>query len=225
MKVLRSYKNCKRAAQFLGADLVGIAPYDERWVYNTFYDNENGVDVLPNLPFTPKYVISMAFEMDYDAFKTAPSLIGSAAAGSMYSNMAVTAHKVATFVRRIGYQAIPSGNDTGMSIPIAISAGLGELSRAGILITEKYGPRVRLCKVFTDLELKPDKPITFGVEEFCKVCMKCADNCPSGAITKDAEPSYKVPTISNIKGVKNGRLIQKNVLNIGGKMVETVVTV
>ena len=40
--------------------------------------------------------------------------------------------------------------------PLAIMAGLGELSRIGILITPEFGPRVRLCKVFTDLPLQAD---------------------------------------------------------------------
>jgi len=89
-----------------------------------------------------------------------------------------------------------------MSIPLAIQAGLGEISRMGLLITPKYGPRVRLCKVYTDLPLKEDKPITFGVVDFCKVCMKCADNCPSDAISKDQEPSFNTVSISNNPGVK-----------------------
>jgi epoxyqueuosine reductase len=56
------------------------------------------------------------------------------------------------------------------------------LGRNGILITDKYGPRVRLCKVFTDLPLVPDKPIDIGVQAFCEICQKCAENCPGQAL-------------------------------------------
>ena len=70
---------------------------------------------------------------------------------------------LAEFIRILGYKAIPMGNDTSLSIPLAIDAGLGELGRHGLLITPEYGPCVRLCKVFTDLPLEPDKPIQFGV--------------------------------------------------------------
>lgn len=195
-------KIIKKAANFLGASLVGIAEYDERWVYSNFYNPETGENPPVKFPFKPKSAIVMAIEMDYDAFRTAPSLIASAAAGNIYSQMATTSFKLATFLRQLGYHAIPCGNDTALSIPLAIQAGLGELSRAGILITEKYGPRVRLCKVFTDLELVPDKPVTFGVKEFCKVCMKCADHCPSGAITREIEPSFNPVSISNQPGAK-----------------------
>ena len=96
--------------------------------------------------------------------------------------MAFTAGLLAQFIRGLGYQAIPSGNDTACSIPMAIDAGLGEIARNGLLITPQYGPRVRLAKVFTDLPLVPDAPIQFGVWEFCRTCKKCALKCPSKSI-------------------------------------------
>lgn len=195
-------KIVKKAAKFLGASLVGICEYDERWIYSHWFDFRTKKSIPVQFPFQPKSVIVIALEMDYDAFKTAPSLIESAAAGNQYSNMATVSHKVATFCRQLGYHAANCGNDTAMSIPQAIAAGLGEMSRMGMLITPKYGPRVRLCKVFTDLPLKADKPITFGVEQFCKVCMKCADNCPSEAIPKDKEPGFKAVNSSNNQGTK-----------------------
>jgi putative sterol carrier protein/NAD-dependent dihydropyrimidine dehydrogenase PreA subunit len=89
-----------------------------------------------------------------------------------------------------------------LSIPLAIQAGLGEISRLGLLITPEYGPRVRLCKVYTDLPLQPDQPITFGVVEFCKTCLKCADACPARCISRDPEPSFKTVGFSNNPGVK-----------------------
>ena len=76
------------------------------------------------------------------------------------------------------------GNDTALSIPIAVDVGLGELGRNGLLITTEFGPRIRLCKVVTDMPLEPDEPVDFGVQEFCEVCKKCARSCPSKAITE-----------------------------------------
>jgi len=219
------FKDAKEAAQYvkkagkhLGADLVGIAPYNEstkRWTYEDwaipnvrpFTMPDGTVQYLPFDPFKfeqgeyetfgvshvksdfkkeagfePKSVIVLAFEMDYDALKSAPSLASCSTVGQGYSQMAETGHKVAEFLRNIGYKAAPCGNDTSLSVPLAIEAGLGEASRMGLLVTEKYGPRIRLAKVYTDLEIEPDKPITFGVKEFCDVCMKCADACPGEAI-------------------------------------------
>jgi len=203
-------KYVKRASSYLGAGVVGIAPYDERWTYSKWYEfseedilsNRPGKQVKGVFPFKPKSVIAVAFDMDYDAMK-APGYIADSAAGLEYSHMTEVTHKIAVFLNRLGYKAIPAGNDTGLSIPIAIQAGLGELSRMGTLINEKYGSRVRLAKVYTDLEMTFDKPISFGVQEFCKKCMKCADNCPSKAISVEDEPTVKPPitSISSHPGV------------------------
>ena len=203
--------NVKRASKFLGADLVGIAPYDERWVYSKWYDfsktiydeNKKPVHEDAKFPFEVKSVIAVAFEMDHDALK-APGYISDSAVGLEYSHMTEVTHRIAVFLNHLGYKAIPCGNDTAMSIPIAAQAGLGELSRMGILISEKYGPRIRLAKVFTDLEMDYDKPNTFGVQDFCKKCMKCADACPSKSISLDQEPTIEPKTgcISNHPGVK-----------------------
>lgn len=205
----------KRASKFLGADQVGIAPFDERWVYSKGFNLKKAMEnpdldttsedihTEIKLPFKPKSVISFAFEMDYDAIRT-PGYMGDGAAGLEYSHMTEVTHKVAVFLNHLGYKAIPCGNDTGLSIPIAIQAGIGELSRMGTLISEKYGSRVRLAKVFTDLEMDFDKPITFGVQEFCEKCMKCADKCPSNAISTERKPSIVSTTgsKSSNSGVK-----------------------
>jgi len=147
--------------------------------------------------FKPKTVIVLAFEMDYEAISTASTEISAAAVGECYSKMTKTAFQLAVMIRQLGYKAIPSGNDTGMSVPYAIAAGLGEGSRMSQLVTFKYGPRVRLAKVYTDLDfIEYDKPKTFGVVDFCKRCKRCATACPSKAITFDDEPSFE-PTHEN----------------------------
>ena len=114
--------------------------------------------------------------------------------------MAFIAGLLSEYIRGLGYRAIPCGNDTACSIPIAIDAGLGELGRNGLLITPKFGPRVRLAKVFTDLPMVLDRPIEFGVWDFCMACGKCAINCPSGAIMR-GNPTGKPRNISNRDGI------------------------
>jgi epoxyqueuosine reductase QueG len=69
-----------------------------------------------------------------------------------------------------------------------------------MLITEKFGPRVRLSKIFTNLPLVSDKPVEFGVTEFCRVCKRCAEECPGGCISF-GEPTTEGPTISNNSGI------------------------
>lgn len=191
----------KDAARFLGASLVGIAEFNPRWVYSSWYDFSSGKSVPAGFPFKVRRVISLALESDYSACLTSPSLISCAATGRSYSGMAEIAVKLATFIRQLGYEAIPCGNDTALSIPIAVQAGLGEVGRNGILITPQYGPRVRLLEIFTDMPLQIDKPITFGVSQFCIKCRKCAQFCPANAIPTDPKPTREGPSISNCPGV------------------------
>lgn len=207
----------KKAAKFLGADDVGIAEYDDRWVYGTFFNYKSLESETEDFPFEVKSVVAFVYEMDYEAFRTAPSLINSAAAGVQYSKMAENSHKVATFIRQLGYNAIASGNCTASSIPIAIQAGLGELGRNGLLVHPKYGPRVRIAKVFTDLPMKIDKPITFGVKEFCMTCMKCAISCPSQAISYE-DPTMEGPTISNNNGIEKWYIDPEKCMQTWGEM-------
>ncbi len=44
------------------------------------------------------------------------------------------------------------------------------------------GPRFKLV-VTTDMPLKADKPIDFGLQDFCNQCNKSARECPCGAIS------------------------------------------
>jgi epoxyqueuosine reductase QueG len=66
-----------------------------------------------------------------------------------------------------------------------VDAGLGELGRFGYLITRKFGPRVRLAAVTTDMPLILDQPVDIGVEDFCRDCKKCALCCPSNSIAME----------------------------------------
>jgi ferredoxin len=186
----------KEAAAMYGAGLAGICQLDRRWLYS--YDL--GGDPV-EIPGEFKYAIVMAIPMDAEAILRSPSYRAAGATGVGYSRMAFAIACLAEYVRSLGYQAIPMGNDTALSIPLAIDAGLGELGRNGLLITPEYGPCVRLCKVFTDLPLERDRPIKFGPSRFCRACDRCTRGCPAGAIQADREPSYRVVCRSNNSGI------------------------
>lgn len=206
----------KHAALFYGASLAGVAELNPLWLYSDYFaptsqDRSRALPVLSDedrfertenawcIPSSMNRVIALAFEEDYHAISNSPGRLASAAVGDGYSRMAFTACTLAEFLRALGYRAIPAGNGVGLSIPMAIDAGLGELGRLGLLITPKYGPRVRLAKVMTDMPLVPDSPISFGVREFCEACMLCAEHCPSSAIT-DGTRTWKGKSPSNNPG-------------------------
>lgn len=196
----------KKAARVFGADLVGIAPYDERFVFKTEVAMPTDLEgnLIPEkvdisrpveFGFEPKSVIVLAFEMDYECFKASGSMIETGATYTAYSRMAEVSLRLAMFLRKLGYNTFHCGNNTSPSVAEAIRAGLGEGNRMSILMTEEFGPRVRLAKVYTDCEFEYDKPKSFGVTEFCEVCQLCADSCPSQAITHlSIDDPNNVPT-------------------------------
>ncbi|MGE5627358.1 MAG: reductive dehalogenase [Solirubrobacterales bacterium] len=182
----------KNAAELYGADLTGIADLNTRWVYSQdmvkpFVITEDGraeeTEREFHIPKNINRAIVMAFVMDSDLQNNSPEVSASTAASLGYSRMGITAVSLAEYIRALGYQAIPCMNDTALSIPLAIDAGLGQLGRHGLLITPEYGSNVRLCKILTDMPLIPDKPIDFGITDFCENCLLCAKSCPSGAIS------------------------------------------
>ncbi len=190
----------KQAAKVFGADLVGVTFLDERWVYTHKYSREHENETTRDLPEGLTSAIVVCHEMPHDLLQTVPSALSGTATGVGYSRDVVTLLALAQYVRNLGYRAYASMNDTALSIPLAIKAGLGEYGRHGMLITRDFGPRVRIGKVFTDLPLAHDRPRPFGVREFCERCRKCSDACPPRAIA-NGPPSETVHNRSNLQGV------------------------
>ena len=62
----------------------------------------------------------------------------------------------------------------------AVNAGLGWIGKNDVLITEEYGPRVRLSAVLIDYPFEYGNKIT---ESQCGSCTKCVDICPYKALT------------------------------------------
>ncbi len=193
-------RNIKRAARYFGADLVGICQVHPNWVYSHEFNTITREHYPMELPEGCHNVVVLAIAMDYEGVQMSPTPVGGGIVGFGYSMMAFVANLMATFIRGLGYRAIPSGNDTALSVPLAMAAGLGEMGRLGFLITEKFGPRVRLCKIFTDLPLSYDTYRPFGVKEFCKVCKKCATKCPGQAIPH-GDMTTEGHNISNQSGI------------------------
>ena len=182
-------RRVKSLARTLGADLVGAGPLRSEWVYSHVgrsFGNAGGfprwgspVDLSHHTS-----AISMGFRMDPDFNRAAPEFPTVLVSGVAYAIAARAAVRLAEYIRGLGYSARAHHvyNYRVLPVPVAVDCGLGELSRAGFLLSREFGLGFRLGTVTTDLPLHHDGPVDIGVQSFCERCEICAAYCPSGAI-------------------------------------------
>lgn len=73
----------------------------------------------------------------------------------------------------------------------AVSAGMGQIGKSNLLLTEQFGPHQRLAAIITEAELETD-PVQ--KHSLCiETCTKCETACPVGAINDsgyDVDPCF-----------------------------------
>jgi reductive dehalogenase len=173
----------------IGAKLVGITEINPLWLYSNRGEifRENWEDWGKAIDVHHKYAVVFATEMAFELVGTAPHTPTTIASMSNYAEDAFIATQLAAYIANLGYSTTANHlrhYDT-LLVPLAVDAGLGEVGRLGYLMTKDYGPRIRLSAVTTDLPLVADRPVDIGVEDFCKICKKCANCCPSNSIPLD----------------------------------------
>jgi len=185
----------KRVARYVGADIVGVTTVKEDFTYSEGFSYEEsklevGPAVTKPIDLKHKYAIVIGKEMNFDRIQatlTEKNDESLAEIGKTYYELAQIACALAAYIRQLGYSARAHHlrNEQLCHVPHAIDAGLGEQGRHDFLITQKYGPRIRLATVTTDLELIEDKPLDIGVQDLCENCSLCEINCPGQALGKE----------------------------------------
>jgi len=97
---------------------------------------------------------------------------------------------VARFLEERGYRAvnIPASDPYKKAAyagdlshrHVAQAAGLGEFGLNNLLLTPRYGPRVRFVSVITNAPLESSPLLK---EHICTECRTCIKSCPSGALS------------------------------------------
>ena len=132
------------------------------------------------------YAVAFTVEMDKEMMDTAPKGPTIMESARKYLDAATMAIQIAQFIRQLGYPARAhiDGNYEVVCPLVARDAGLGDIGRMGLLMTPALGPRVRIGVVTTSLELLTD-PVQPdpAMIDFCSRCKKCAEVCPSQAIS------------------------------------------
>lgn len=62
----------------------------------------------------------------------------------------------------------------------ATRAGIGWIGKCALLVTEEFGPAVRISSILTDAPLETGEPINTSK---CGSCLVCVKACPAGAAT------------------------------------------
>ncbi len=188
----------KRWAAKLGSVSSGITQLKEYHLYSTI---GRGDHYGQTVELDHSYAIALTVEMDKQLLDHAPHGPTVMESSQQYLNSGAIAVQVAEFIRHLGYSARAhiDGSYRVVCPLVARDAGLGEIGRMGLLMTPELGPRVRIAVVTTDMPLVVDqRERDLSMIDFCKRCKKCADVCPSKAISFD-EPK-------EIAGVKRWQL-------------------
>jgi len=171
----------KATSYFLGVDAVGISRCPD-W---TWYSHD-----ASGAPLDPPHdqAISMIIDQGYETMEGASGDDWISVSQSMraYLRFSLLGGVIAKQIRNLGYKAKAHSVLDGevLQPPLLLLSGLGEVSRIGEVILNPFlGPRLKSGVVSTDMPLAHDKPIDFGLQNFCESCNKCARECPSGAIT------------------------------------------
>lgn len=177
----------KRIARSLGAVKTGCTRLYPSHIYShkgRFPENY-GQEISLDHPF----VILFLVEMDFQAMRQSPRAPVIHESARQYYRAARIAKTLAAVLQAAGYKA-KAHYDAHYDIilpPLAELAGLGEVGRNNILVADKFGSRVRIAAVTTDFPVKIDHPVNLGVRDFCRICKKCSENCPSRALETGEE--------------------------------------
>lgn len=160
-----------------GADVVGIVPMRQDWVFDGFDVNQ-------------KWIVMLGFKMDYDELNKLPDSEGGTEVLRVYAHGQVSAWHIANWLRKQGWDAKgycgPMASPVTM-IPPALEAGFGELGKHGSIINRRLGSNMRLAYVLTDIPLVADSPDEFGADDFCSRCQVCTRECPPSAIQPEKQ--------------------------------------
>jgi len=169
---------------YLGASRVRLTKLREEWImknYQPLVGHVSSVDT-PELDY--ENVICMAIKQDLKMIRNGNGLAEFTEVRWTYARASLISNVMANFIRRLGYRAraLATANAPYLVVPTFVDAGIGEQGRCGYVVTKEFGNNFRPAAVVTDMPLSLDKPLDFGVQDFCQKCMICANECPVNAI-------------------------------------------
>jgi ferredoxin len=175
-------RKIKALGLHLGAGKVRVSELDQRWVYSHQPVPKYGEPYHLDYP----YVICLAVPQSPFFMDNHTGLSANWEAGWTYSYASFISYVIADYIRSLGWEAraIPTVNTPYLVAPMFVDCGVGEHGRCGYVVTKEFGNNWRPGGIATNLPLVPNRPVDFGLQDFCEKCGICAEKCPPGAIPK-----------------------------------------
>jgi epoxyqueuosine reductase QueG len=187
----------KEFARRQGADLVGFAPVER---LAGAPPGTRPEDSLPNA----RSVIALAKRCSSGGIEAGRPSNYRREMAVIVDQLDALAVAVVNFIERRGWRAVPIPADDPFDTwdgeqeivrgnishkHVAQAAGLGVVGKNSLLITPRYGNRVYLVSVVTDVELQADELLA---ENLCLECGACLRACPVQAIGPDGIVSQRL---------------------------------
>lgn len=131
------------------------------------------------------------------------------------------AFRAANFIEKKGFSAlaVPASllldwqNQRGhlSHKKIALSAGLGWLGRNNLLVNARFGSRLRLVSLLTDMPLPADRPLKGAGCGECRLCIRA---CPAGAIKNTSSGFDHLKCFEKLKEFQKKRLADQYICGV-----------
>ncbi len=161
-------RHVKAVAYFLKADIVGTC----RVPISAYYSHDK-----QGKPVATEYgnAIVIAMRKDWNAMHASVGYdwMGDPISFQAYQHLGMVAETLANYMRRLGWDASAQYGPSFVNRysvllpPLLLASGVGEVSRAGIILNPFLGLGFKAAAVLTNMPLVPDKPVDFGLQSFC----------------------------------------------------------
>jgi ferredoxin len=164
-------RELRGVAAELGITAIGVAPYDEKYIFSKYHGRAVGDRIVVCIQEKPGDTGGVpSYGFGRKAIATALDV----------DNRAMN---LSGFLRSKGYRARCQGHSMhGMALHFGVEAGLGQMGLNGQLLTPFAGSRTTFTLIDTNAPLEFDKPRDYGILGICDRCKACIRRCPARAI-------------------------------------------